>query len=818
MEDDNPLESPLTPADFFPASDQRLKISKTFGKYRIVKEIGRGGMGAVFLAERADGEFKQQVALKIIRQSITDRETESRFRRERELLAGLSHPNIAHLIDGGVSQTGEPFFAMEFVDGQPLLHFVQERHLSIRERLILFLKICSAVAYSHKNLIVHRDLKPQNILVTEDGEPKLLDFGLAKVLDNSADNQTATQFRAFTPAYASPEQILGKRVSTASDIYSLGLILFELLTETRPFDHAGKSLDELVKNLTLGDPPKPSTMRANEKTARGIAERIENDLDTIVLKCLEFDLDNRYATVDELAGDIRLFLDGRPISARPQTFGYRAAKFIRRNRVAAIAVFLVALTIAGGLSVSIWQATIARRERDRAEKRFQDVRKLAGSLLFEITPKIETLEGSLPARQSLVARSLEYLDNLAAEAAGDPQLLAELAAAYEKVGELQGHHTKPNTGDLAGALESYKKANEIRRSLPQTLENKRLLAENFRQLSDARWWQGDTEGSRQDLASAIQLYEAILAEDPENLNLRIASLRTLNDLAQWYQASNRYPEAISLSEQIIAGAAVLDYSRTDVREIYYVTHADLGNSLSWNNQQLRAEKEMAVAVKGMEDLVKENPTDARLRHLLWRVYMLASVIYEDVNNLKSFEFAEKALSTAEKALQNEPEDIQARHNLARSTYRIGVILVNFHRVKSAIDALSKSESIIRYLMNLSPGNNYYLSDLGRIYLRKGLGFQSVGDFKRSNIAFEEALDIWLRLSANDPANKNIQRDIATTHMYIGDNLQKMRRIDDAAEKYNQAIVILTQLKNENALPEVDEPLIAKMERFIAKRR
>lgn len=815
---ENLFEGVLNPSEFFPPASSQREVSNVFGPYRIVREIGRGGMGTVFLAERTDGEFNQRVALKIIRQSVTDKIAVERFRRERELLAGLSHPNIARLLDGGVSESGEPYFAMEFVDGKPLLNFAESLWPSIKDRLVLFLKICSAVAYSHKNLIIHRDLKPQNILVTSDGEPKLLDFGLAKVLVDSDKEQTATQFRAFTPAYASPEQILGRRVSTASDIYSLGLILFELLTGKRPFNHEGKSLDELVENITYATPPKPSGLSPAKSSLPGNAEKIEHDLDTIVLKCLAPEPDKRYATVEELGADIQRFLDGRPILARPQTFGYRAVKFARRNRTAAAAGVLITLALVVGFGVSLWQTNIARRERDRAERRFQDVRKLAYSLLFEITPKIENLEGSIPAREALIARSIEYLDSLAAEAGNDPELLSELAAAYEKIGELQGHHTKPNIGDLAGALESYKKANAIRRILPQTPENRRLTAENYRQLSDARWWQGDTEGSRLDLESAIGIYDAMLAEEPANPEIRIAHLRTLNDQAQWFQASNRYPEAISVCEKILAEVNSIDSSNIEVREILFMTLADLGNALSWNGQQQRAEKEMAIAIAGMQQIYNENPTNSRLRHLLWRALTLSSVIYEEIDDRRSLRFAQMALDVATKAIAAEPADIQARHNIARSTYRVGVVLVNLKRTKEAIEALSRSETMFKSLIGNEPRNNYYRSDLARINLRKGLALQQIGKREESNNSFTEAMKLWELMAESDPANKNVRRDIAMTNMYLGDNLEKMRKTEAAAEKYKAAVDMMTQLKNENALPEVDEPLIAKMERFIAKRR
>ncbi|HBB95863.1 MAG TPA: hypothetical protein DC054_10780 [Blastocatellia bacterium] len=350
---------------------------KLFGPYRILREIGRGGMGSVFLAARADGDFEQQVALKIIRQSYADRELERHFRRERQILASLNHPNIAKLIDGGVSETGELFLAMEFIEGEPLVAFAEDHHLTIDERLRVFLEICRAVSFAHQNLVIHRDLKPSNILVTADGTPKLLDFGLAKLLEPSADSspvpvkgaeQTQTAFRAFTPAYASPEQILGKTVTTASDVFSLGVILFELLTNEKPFYFEGKSLEEIIKAVSMGEPSLPSrVVRSRQPEGPGRQRQLRGDLDNIILKALQKDPRRRYPSVAEFANDIEKHLEQLPIAARPNTVSYRAAKFYQRNKIAVSAALFVAVALIVGLGIALRQYSNARRENARAD-------------------------------------------------------------------------------------------------------------------------------------------------------------------------------------------------------------------------------------------------------------------------------------------------------------------------------------------------------------------------------------------------------------------------------------------------------------------
>ncbi len=376
------LETSLAPiaARILPDDEANL-AGQQFGHYRIIREIGAGGMGAVFLAERSDGEFDQNVAVKIVRQAIAEREMLERFRRERQILANLNHPNIAKLLDGGVSADGLPYIVMEFVAGETITRFAAD--LTVEEKLKLFLKVCAGVAFAHRNLTIHRDIKPSNILVTDDGEPKLLDFGLAKLLDESLadETQTQTNFRALTPAYASPEQMRGERqINVASDIYSLGVVLFELLTGARPFDFERKSLNEILQTIDATEPPPPSSKskvqslkskveneKSNPKSKIQNLKSLKGDLDNIVLLALRREPERRYHSVVEFSQDIENYLNGLPVSARPNTFGYRASKFIRRNRVAFAAAALVTLSLIGASIYSFRQAQIAKRESARAE-------------------------------------------------------------------------------------------------------------------------------------------------------------------------------------------------------------------------------------------------------------------------------------------------------------------------------------------------------------------------------------------------------------------------------------------------------------------
>jgi non-specific serine/threonine protein kinase/serine/threonine-protein kinase len=501
---------------------------------------------------------------------------------------------------------------------------------------------------------------------------------------------------------------------------------------------------------------------------------------------------------------------------RDSTFAYRASKFIRRNAVSVAASALVLMSLFVGLGVSLWQAEEARRERDRAEQRFEDVRKLSNALLFEISPKIEVLEGSTEAREVLVKRALEYLDSLAAESGGNPGLDAELAAAYEKIGELQGHPSKPNLGDLAGALASYEKANAIRLRLSSTLENRRLLAENFRYLADARYWQGDTAGSFAALLESKRLYEELLAGVLDDAALTLAYLKILAELSQYHQANNQYAEAIRLAEAAIAGTYALDQTSRATREVYFVTHADLGNSLSWNGEQERAEREMAKAVAGVKALLAEQPNDARTRHIAWRVLMLASGIYEEINDATSLSFAEKAVATAARGVELDPADIQFQHNLARSNYRMGVVAVNLKQTSRAVASLRRAEQQFLRLIGREPRNRFYQSDLGRIYTRLGLAMRLRNDLDGSNEAFVRSMKLWQQIASTDPANKNARRDIALAQKNLAENYAKLGNAVDARLNFEQAIRILNGLKAENALPEVDNKLIDELQTAVAR--
>jgi serine/threonine protein kinase/tetratricopeptide (TPR) repeat protein len=532
------IEAPPAPGPL--ATDPGLHTGTNIGPYRIVQVIGEGGMGMVYQAVRVDDLYRKLVALKVVRRGMYSGVAIRKFETERHILAHLDHPNIAKLLDGGTTSDGQPYFVMDFIAGTPIDEYSDNAKLPPDERLKLFLTVCSAVQYAHQNFVVHRDIKPQNILVTPEGSVRLLDFGIAKLLDPEAEgpSETISVVQMMTPEYASPEQLHNKPVTTASDTYSLGVLLYVMLTGHKPFVFMTRSVQDICDVIRDNEPRRPSEVVAIEETttsgrvvtAEGVAaaratrpdkliHKLSGDLDTILLMALRREPGRRYTSVEQLAGDIENYLAGRPVAAREDTFSYRASKFMRRHQGAVIAAgFSVFLLIAGTITTS-WEAHVATMERERAERRFNDVRRVANSLLFDVHDAIRNLPGSTPARQIIVTKALEFLDHLAQDAGEDRSRQRELAAAYERVGDLQGQ------GQVKGALISYQKALSIREALcsskPADIETRRDLAPSYGKLSDLLRGTGDSAGAMHYSRKMLDISEKIAAAPGANVQDRV---------------------------------------------------------------------------------------------------------------------------------------------------------------------------------------------------------------------------------------------------------------------------------------------------------
>ncbi|MGJ5813937.1 protein kinase domain-containing protein [Paludibaculum fermentans] len=414
------------------------------GSYRLVRELGSGGMGAVWLAERADGSFAQQVAIKFSRTGLVTAAAEQRLRSERRILAQLQHPHIARLLDGGSVGPGVPYFVMEYVDGQPLLTYARQRQLSLPERVRILADICLAVHFAHQRLIVHRDLKPANILVDSGGRVQLLDFGVAKLLHPEEESGAATGF--YTPGYASPEQLAGLPVTTASDIFSLGLITFELLTGERPKAAAGEDL------------PAPSSVNP----------AVDRDLDSIVRLSTHREPDRRYPSARSLAEDLLRYLEGRPVTARPDTVSYRLSKFVRRNRRATTILAAAILSTVVAVGLFSWQWGQTRRAENQARAHLEDLHRLALNLLFDYHDRVARLPGSTALRERIASDALNYLQKLDRDAQSDKSLKdisLDISTAWLRLGDAQGRPWSANRGNPAEALRSYQEAEKWARQV-----------------------------------------------------------------------------------------------------------------------------------------------------------------------------------------------------------------------------------------------------------------------------------------------------------------------------------------------------------------
>ena len=428
-------------------------VPETIGPYRVTRKVGEGGMGTVFEAVRAHEDYEQRVAVKVVRGLFLNADMRARFATERRILAALGHPYVAALLDGGTTPDGVPYFVMEYVDGEPLDQYCDARKLDVDERLDLLQKVFTAVQAAHQNLVVHRDLKPSNVLVTVDGIPKLLDFGVAKLLSDDGPGRGATTVGgvvALTPDYASPEQILGEHVTTVSDVYSLGVLAYQLLTGRLPYRVDASSPGSMVDAVNRLAVAPPSTAIVGDEVARlcadrsttprRLARRLRGDLDTIVLKALRREPRQRYASVAELSHDVAQFLAGLPIRARGESLGYRASRFLRRHWIGAGAAALLLITLLAGVAATLTQAGIAQTERDAARQAAADARntvEFLKSVLFAGDP------WAGGRNERTVADVLQYAeDNLAAGYREQPITRASVLTALSEVHAARGDHAR----------------------------------------------------------------------------------------------------------------------------------------------------------------------------------------------------------------------------------------------------------------------------------------------------------------------------------------------------------------------------------------
>jgi non-specific serine/threonine protein kinase/serine/threonine-protein kinase len=666
------LERPPSPAN----------VVDSFGSYRVLGELGEGGMGIVYLAERSDGQFTRRVAIKRIGSAAPDSELLRRFRDERQILARLDHPNIARLLDAGLDATGVPYLVMEHVEGVRITSFCREKNLGVRERLALFLKVCAAVQHAHQHLVIHRDIKPGNILVTPEGEPKLLDFGIAKLLITAdSGDATRTVHHALTFDFASPEQMRGEPVSTASDVYSLGVVLFELLADVKPYECGAGGLSEAVRLVCEFVPPPPSHVAPKERRAA-----LAGDLDGIVRRALEKSSSDRYPTAADLADDVSAHLDHRPVLAQHASLRYLAKKFVRRHRAAVATATVVAILLAAGVTAVLWQARVAEHERSRAQARFEDVREIANYVIFDLQDGIAKLAGATALRRQMVERSLRYLDSLAAEAAGDVELQKEIAGAYVRLGDVLGRQNVANLGDYPGAIASYRKAEETLRSAlvqnPTDAETRRSLGRVLLNLTMA-YNIAEDASALGTLEDSMRIWQELVREDPSHEE----NLRGL--------ASAQFSMAIQLHES--GGNAVLHMERAlelfqklldarpddlDRKRNVALCHKQLAGYFVIGNPERAQGHSLAAARLDSERLATE-PHNAQAK--LDYTFDLGTLGDQHLPKREydeALRYFEEALALRRELWEADRANVYSRNRLAFSLARVGLthVLAGRHRL------------------------------------------------------------------------------------------------------------------------------------------
>ena len=590
------------------------------GPFRLLRRLGRGGMGEVWLAAQVDGRVDRQVALKLPTVLGAGDIRAARFRRERDILARLVHPNIARLYDAGADDSGQPYLALEHVEGDTLDAHVARAGLSIAARLALFRQILAAVAHAHRHLVVHRDLKPANILIDGEGQVKLLDFGIARLLEGGEEGEhgardlTRIGGRVLTMRYAAPEQVVEGTITTATDVYSLGVVLHELLAGASPYRAVRESRPLTEHALATEDVALPS----------GLAPALSGDLDAILLKALRRDPAERYPTVEAFDDDIRRFLEHRPVRARAGTWRYLAGRFLRRNRLAIAAAATVVAALAIGLVMAERERRVAVAERARAQKHFDSVRKLANTFIFDVHGELSEVPGALKARAILMKTSLEYLDALAAEAGADPGLQFELAAAYRRIATVQGQPGASNLGDLNAAAGNYEKSKalllEVERARPADLAALRehvilsfQLARVYAERVDPRW--------RPESAATVELAERVAALPGADLRDKVRVPGAMAAQAQMIMILvGQSPEVEALSEKSVAMLEVLARQAPGDRIVRgnlaasYRTAAEILTGDRWTRESaLRAAAYRRKALDLLGELRREYPNDQRYR-------------------------------------------------------------------------------------------------------------------------------------------------------------------------------------------------------------
>lgn len=776
------------------ARDTEQPPPSHIGPYAIQRQLGTGGMGTVYLASRADQHYSKLVALKVIRHGMEQDRIVQRFRRERQIVASLDHPNIARLLDGGAAEDGRPYFVMEYVEGLPIDTYCDQRKLSTEDRLRLFCTVCAAVHYAHQNLVVHRDLKPGNILVKPDGVTKLLDFGIAKILSpepSTPTEHTATSMRLMTPQYASPEQLRGEPVTTVSDVYLLGIILYELLTGHRPYRSNDKPTLEHLYAMTAAEPEPPSAALSRltdsptpdgnnhitknpyivsstrESSPQTLKRKLRGDLDAIVLKALRRNPADRYQSAAQLADDLRRYLAREPVSALPENPLYRIRLFLARNRAIAATVAAAVTLVLLFAVVAAWQARTARLQRDLATRRFEEVRQVANSFLFEIHDSIADLPGTPPARRLLAAKAVAYLTNLSRESTPDPHIPSELAAAWIRLGHLQGNPNHPNLGDLAAARRSYQAALQLLRSqpAPRPLD----LAAALDGTGDLDAIVGDSINAHKNYSAARELLEANSAPPSTRA-------RNYQNLAAVLAAIGQPQEALTLARHANDLAA-----KSNNQRLQSTAKARLAAVQSQLGLHSQAQQSFAAALELAERLSETHPSPLSQRDLSSLLADLAT-FERSHNDPQNAVHQQRSLTLRRALAAADPHNLQAQRDLAYAYLQ-----------QTDAASLRLARDLFDQQLNRDPQNPMAQRDAALAYQALGDSLLTSSQILQGVENYRRFLQLAQQWQATESSNPYANHLLAVAYLKLSQALPKLADHAGALDSLRRAVSLLDDL-------------------------
>ncbi len=795
------------------------RVGRRIGVYQILEEIGAGGMGEVYRAVRADGQFTKEVAVKLVRGGFDSRFVLERFRNERQILATLDHPNTARLLDGGTTEDGIPYLVMELIEGVRIDSYCDEHKLSITGRLQLFQQVGAAVQYAHQRLVIHRDLKPSNILVTKEGVPKLLDFGIAKILDPAGAAAETTLARPMTPEYASPEQIRGEPITTASDVYSLGVVLYQLLTGHSPYSGDTGNSHELARAICDTDPGKPSSVvlrpwtvrtgaditelsaeeisRPREGSPAKLRRRLAGDLDHIALMALRKEPQRRYASVEQFAEDIRRHLEALPITATKGSWSYRAGKFVTRHKAGAAATAAVLVALAVGIGLTVREARIARRQADiagtqraRAEKRFNDVRQLSDSLIFEIHDALQNLPGATPARKLLLDRALDYLDSVSKDAAGDPDLERELAWGYQRLAVVQGNATESNLGDTAASLASDRKALALFEAVAKANPDNTIDQLNVAMMHRILSYSSLAEASgHSDLEQAMAITGHLLKKDPGNPKIRSERSIEYQNLALMRDAAGDRVHALEAYRKFYELRRDLLRTNPEYRKIRRsvgMSTVMLGYALARMGSRDEGLKTLEEGIGFFESVPKGDDEINVKRELAISRQKRGDILLMngDTNAaLKSYREARTSLAPMAKA---DPQNTMLQFDVAGMDYQEGRALAAAGRYDEARAKLQAAREVFEKLHALGRSADDSPHGPADIYIWLGDVSAAQSDFPHSVPYYQKAVAA-LETGAIPLMDDDTRCDLATSYMKLGNALARLGNLPAAAAAFQKAL-------------------------------